>query len=296
MADSEAGLIVVRVVGGLGNQMFQYACGRAAALRSGSELMLDLSAFERYKIHRFGLDAFCINASLAPRRLQTGSALRAALRRLGVSERLQMGLQGLTYIEENEGLGFQPSVMDRRANNYLNGYWQDERYFSDAADVVRSEFQLRGRASLQDADAINDSDSPRVSLHIRRGDYVNNPKANLVHGVLDLDYYRRAVQALSDRIGERFRIIVFSDDIPWARQNLIFPQPMTFVCGSTTTPHEDLLKMASCDHHIIANSSFSWWGAWLNSSRNKIVISPKRWFVSAELAHQHTCPDVWVRV
>ena len=296
MTNSNNGAIIVRIMGGLGNQMFQYACGRAAALRCRRPLLLDLSAFDRYKLHHYGLDGFRISAQTAPRRLQTGSVLQASLRRLGLVTYWNMKLQGFDCIEEGCDLAFQPSVLEHHAKAYLDGYWQDETYFADAADIIRAEFQLRRLGATTNACAMTDDDSPLVSLHIRRGDYVYNPMANLVHGVLSLDYYRDAIRLLAKRIGERFRIVVFSDDIEWAHQNLAFRQPLSFVSGSTATPHEDLHIMASCDHHIIANSSFSWWGAWLNPSMTKVVITPKRWFAAPELAHRHTCPPSWERI
>ena len=276
--------------------MFHYACGRAAALRCGGQLLLDLSAFERYKLHLYGLDGFRINAQAAPRRLQTGSALQASLRRLGLTTYRQMALQGFVCIEEGEDLAFQSRMLEHHAKAYLDGYWQDETYFADATDIIRAEFQLRRPGAAPDARAMVGDSSLLVSLHIRRGDYVHNPMANSVHGVLGLDYYRDAIEILAKRIGERFRIVVFSDDIEWARQNLAFKQPLSFVSGSTATPHEDLHTMASCDHHIIANSSFSWWGAWLNPSPTKVVVAPKHWFVSPRLAHRHICPPSWERI
>ncbi len=296
MSNSGHGVIVVRVVGGLGNQMFQYACGRAAALRCRGQLLLDISAFERYKQHRFGLDGFSISAQTAPRRLQTSSAMQAGLRRVGLTTRWQMTLQGFNCIEEDEDLTFQPYMLEHHAKVYLAGYWQDETYFADAADTIRAEFRLRRSDAAPDARAMTEDHSPLVSLHIRRGDYVHNPMANSVHGVLGLDYYRNAIELLAKRIGERFRIVVFSDDIEWARQNLAFKQPLSFVSGSIAMPHDDLHIMASCDHHIIANSSFSWWGAWLNPSQTKVVVTPKRWFVASRLAHRHICPPSWERI
>lgn len=288
--------IAAHIVGGLGNQMFQYACGLAAARRSNAQLLLDLSVFERYKLHRYGLDGFQIDAASAPRRLQTGSQLQAGLKQFGLTNKRIMALQGFDYIAENDDLSFQPRLFERHSRAYLHGYWQNQAYFHDAADQVRAQFQLRRSGPPPRARALAQNDLPLVSLHIRRGDYVTSATANSVHGVLGLDYYRDAVALLIDRIGRDFHLVVFSDDIEWARQNLAFTQPMSFVNGSTATPHEDLHMMASCDHHIVANSSFSWWGAWLNASPAKIVITPQRWFVAPQFAHLHICPPEWERV
>ncbi len=295
VSNSAESVIVVHVVGGLGNQMFQYACGRAAALRCGGQLLLDLSAFERYKLHRYGLDGFRISAQKAPFRLQTGSVLQASLRHLGLATRWQMKMQGFECIVESKDLEIQKRMLEQHRRVYLEGYWQNEAYFADVADLIRAEFQMRCPVIAPDAHEIAD-DLPLVSLHIRRGDYLHNPMANSVHGVLGLNYYHESIKLMVQRIGERFRIVVFSDDIEWARQNLSSRQPLSFVQGSTVAPHDDLRMMASCDHHIIANSSFSWWGAWLNPSLTKVVITPKRWFAAPELAHRHICPSSWVRI
>ncbi|QWD91100.1 alpha-1,2-fucosyltransferase [Polynucleobacter sp. MWH-Braz-FAM2G] len=296
MSDSEYGVIVVRIVGGLGNQMFQYACGRAAAIRSRRQLLLDISAFDRYKTHQYGLDGFRIIAQIASRKLQTDSRLRASLRHLGLSTKMQMNLQGFHYLKEAEDLAFQSSMPGNCIKTYLDGYWQNEAYFADSSNIIRAEFQLRRAGAAPDVRAIAGDDLPLVSLHIRRGNYVNDPKANAVHGVLDLGYYLDAIALLTKRIGEGFHIVVFSDDIEWVRQKLVCKQPLSFVSGSTAVPHEDLHLMASCDHHIIANSSFSWWGAWLNPSPKKMVIAPKNWFVSPKFSHQYICPSSWVQI
>ena len=288
-------VVTVRIVGGLGNQMFQYACGRAAAYRNGGRLLLDLSAFKRYELHRFGLHSFHIAASVAPYRLQTDSVLYAGLRCLGISSRWRMAVQGVDYIKEDEDLSFQPRILETHASAYLDGYWQNEIYFADVANIIRDEFQLNHFESASD-DNMPGKRGGVVSLHIRRGDYAHNLKANAVHGVLGLEYYRNAVAYLANRIGNHFHIMVFSDDIEWARQNLDFEQSMSFISGSTVMPHEDLRKMASCDHHIIANSSFSWWGAWLNPSATKIVVAPKRWFVVPQLNDRNICPPSWERI
>jgi hypothetical protein len=296
MSNSKNHVVIVRVVGGLGNQMFQYACARAEALRCNGQLLLDLSAFKQYRLHQYGLDSFCITAPAATGMLQTGSRLHASLRRFGLSRQLQMRLQGVCYIKEPDNMALQPRMQGNHAKIYLDGYWQNEAYFADASDIIRAEFQLPRPGFAPNVRTLLDNDLPIVSLHIRRGDYVTNPMANAVHGVLHLDYYRDAIEMLVKHLGERFQIVVFSDDIEWARQKLICSQPLYFIPGSTVTPHEDLHMMASCDHHIIANSSFSWWGAWLNPSASKIVIAPKRWFIAPQFRNRDICPPSWVQI
>lgn len=294
MFSHQQNIIVVRIVGGLGNQMFQYACGRALAVRSGARLLLDISAFERYKLHGFGLDGFETIKERAPFRLCTGSALHAVIKKAGVGTARLLSLQGFHYISENDDLSTQSQLFGACRKAYIDGYWQCEDYFRDVADLIRSEFRLRTMAVPEPR--VPRNGRTRVSLHIRRGDYVNNVQTNAIHGVLSIDYYEYAISFIEKHIGSDFELIVFSDDIEWARQNLASKQPMTFVPGSKRLPHTDLHMMAACDHHIIANSSFSWWGAWLNPSPVKTVIAPKRWFMTEKYAHHHICPPEWIRV
>ena len=295
MVNDKQKIIVARIIGGLGNQMFQYACGRAASLRSDAQLLLDISAFSHYRLHNYGLNKFAIQTGKAPLHLQTGSLLLSGLKRLGLTSSRQLAWQGYEYIVEPADLVFESRVMTTHHRSYFEGYWQNEAYFLDAADHIRAEFRQHHPKLTLTLPTMKDKGMPLVSLHIRRGDYVNNPTTTAVHGVLGLDYYHHAVEYLSERIGKDFHVLVFSDDIEWTRQNLALTQPVSFVSGRSI-PHEDMLKMAFCDHHIIANSSFSWWGAWLNPSATKVVVCPKNWFVSPQLAHRQICPPTWEQI
>jgi hypothetical protein len=287
-------VVVVRIVGGLGNQMFQYACGKAVALRSGAKLYLDVSAFSRYKQHIYGLGGFPVSVPFAPFRLQTGGVTFSFIRRAGIDVRHMLLVQGFHYLTENLDLSFHENLLNKHQSVYLDGYWQSERYFREFTNDIRNDFfPYDARCSFRARFA---DDLPSVSLHVRRGDYLSNAQANSVHGVLDVDYYRAAVSIMAERIGPKFRVIVFSDDIDWAKDNLSLAQPMDFVSGSTELPHEDLRRMASCDHHIIANSSFSWWGGWLNPSQDKQVIAPKRWFITSQYVYDQICPAEWIRI
>jgi hypothetical protein len=286
--------VVARIVGGLGNQMFQYACAKAVASRSGAKLYLDVSAFSRYKQHRYGLGDFQVSVPFAPYRVQTGGLAFSAMRRVGIDARHLLSAQGFHYLAENPDLSFHESLLTEQRSVYLDGYWQSERYFREFSNDIRNDFFPSDAHCFSKGQC--DDDLPRVSLHVRRGDYLSNPHAYSVHGVLDLDYYRAAVSILSERIGSKFRVVAFSDDIEWVKDNLTLTQPMDFVSGSKEVPHADLQMMASCDHHIIANSSFSWWGGWLNPSKEKQVIAPKRWFASSQYVYDQICPAEWIRI
>jgi Glycosyl transferase family 11 len=297
-------LVITRLIGGLGNQMFQYAAGRALALRRGAALKLDVTGFAAVGTHtkrRYELDSFPIQGSAASdvdlaRFDRAGRArsprLDRVLRALGIGLR-----DGAWPIYCEPHFQFDPVMPQLQAPVYLDGYWQSDRYFSDIAGVLRQEFTVaapldrENEALAAGIDAVN-----AVSLHVRRGDYVADPATNRFHGVCSPDYYQRAVDYVTTRVGVP-HLFVFSDDQQWTRANLRFAVPMTFVdanppdCG-----YRDMRLMARCRHHIVANSSFSWWGAWLNSSREKIVVAPRRWFGASSNNTRDLIPPDWVRL
>lgn len=292
-------MIVVRVAGGLGNQMFQYACGRALAERNHDRLFFDLSAFRTYRLHGYGLDGFSGEVVKAPWYLTTGSRAWSIARRLRVPPASYFRLFGFTWIGECGDLRYRPQLLQFSDSAYLDGYWQSARYFEGCEELIRSDFSLSpplDRRLQQRRSSLGIGQGTTVSLHVRRGDYASNPSANAVHGTLGEDYYRNAVEQLIGTIGNEFRLVVFSDDIAWARENLHFPLPTVHVEPENDCPQVDMHLMASCDHHIIANSTFSWWGAWLNPSLTKTVVAPARWFRSTSLCADDICPSGWLRL
>lgn len=174
-----------------------------------------------------------------------------------------------------------PGIMEVSHNAYLAGYWQSEKYFSDVAETVRADFTFRLSLSRQNAElAERIGQTMAVSLHIRRGDYASNPKANAAHGLCSLEYYRQAVQHVAEHI-ECPEFFIFSDDIAWAKSNLKIDFPCWYVDQNQgAESYNDMRLMSLCRHHIIANSSFSWWGAWLNPHPDKTVVAPKKWFAN----------------
>jgi hypothetical protein len=280
-------MIVVRLIGGLGNQLFQYAAGRALARRRGVDLGLDVRAYANNR-RRYGLDAFAIKvAPVENRALPPRGLLDLLLGRLA-------GRSPFTVYREN-GPGFDPAVLSMPDGTYLKGYFQSDRYFADAVSEIRDELRTIGlpntaRTALQAAIA----DTCAVSLHVRRGDYLTDPKVNRVHGVLDIDYYLRATELIAARVGVEPTFFAFSDDPDWVEANLRLRFPLVVV-RQRGAAHEDLRLMAACRHHIVANSSFSWWGAWLNPSPDKIVVAPKAWFRDPAIDTSTLVPEGWLR-
>jgi hypothetical protein len=290
-------VIVTRLVGGLGNQMFQYAVGRHLALRRGTTLRLDLSWFQnvppgdtprRYALAPYGLDAELDGWTHVRRRPAAGHGFAGrALRRFGT---------GLGKVVVDRAAGFRRDVLDAPDGTLLIGYWQSERYFRDVGSVVRDDLRLadppRGReaAVLEAVRA-----APSVSLHVRRGDYLTNPAARRLLAPPGLGYYRAALALVAEQV-EGLHVFVFSDDHAWCEANLDLGHRVTHVAhNGDAAAHEDLRLMAACRHHVLANSSFSWWGAWLEPEPGGIVVAPRRWVLDPT-----GVPDVhaegWIRL
>lgn len=187
-----------------------------------------------------------------------------------------------------------PGIREVSHNAYLAGYWQSEKYFSDASETIRADFTFRQPLSEQNAEmAERIGQGMSVSLHVRRGDYASNPKTNTAHGLCSLEYYRAAVLHMAEHI-ERPEFFVFSDDIAWVKANLEIDFPCWYVDHNQgTESYNDMRLMSLCRHHIIANSSFSWWGAWLNRDPDKIVVAPRRWFANGKRS-EDLLPASWV--
>lgn len=283
-------MIVVRVVGGLGNQMFQYAHGRALSLRHRVPLRLDVSGYATYKVHAYALDKLRIEAT------PIGDGELSRMRPRGLIGRLLSRTPAVKRVRE-KSFTYDPDVAEMKPPLYLDGYWQSQKYFAAYAGVLRGELGLREPLAGRSAEIAREmTDSESAAVHVRRGDYVNNPNANAVHGTCDAAYYHAAVQQLARRVALS-SLFVFSDDLAWARTHLRFDYPATFVdVHGADEGHKDMHLMAACRHQIIANSSFSWWAAWLNVNPAKIVIAPRRWFRSNEMNTRDLLPEGWVRL
>lgn len=293
-------MIIVNVTGGLGNQMFQYAAARALTMRRSIPLKLDISEFYSYNLHQgFELaDIFSCSfdiASVADLREMLG--LHASVKVRNTLSRFKLKrLQSAKFVME-PGICYW-SDLDCVPNEcYLKGYWQSERYFSSFADQIRRDFEFREALNVPNQSAAKKILSVNsVSLHIRRGDYLTNYAAKAVHGLCSLQYYEKAIEyILNNTCNPEF--FVFSDDIDWAKRNLNFHSPFYFIdFNHGKDSYNDMRLMSLCNHHIIANSSFSWWGAWLNPSPSKLVLAPQPWFDNPLLDSRDLIPDGWTQV
>lgn len=295
-------MIITRLTGGLGNQLFQYAAGRRLALARGVELKLGISSLSNPNDpnkRQYALAApFKMKPVLATQEEET--ALAGPKRRLlfrFMPKRFRVPeLRPTSFIKELH-FHFDPRILDLPDGVYLNGYWQSERYFSDMADLIREDLTFSSVPEGRNAALAREIGSCQaVSLHVRRGDYVSNEIIHRIHGVCSLDYYERAIALITSRVNNPV-FFIFSDDPDWVREHFKLPYP-TQIVGHNGPEHsyEDMRLMSLCHHHIIANSSFSWWGAWLNPSKDKIVVAPKRWFNTYDADTSDLCPDSWVRL
>lgn len=293
-------MIVTRVHGGLGNQMFQYALGRRLALHHGTELLLDLSFFDMkdgtHTPRPFELDVFRVKYRPA-KAVELRPFLRARESRfLRVRDRL-LPFPARHPLFAQPGFGFYPRALEVPANVYMDGYWQSEKYFKDAEATVRSDLSFSAApigANAAVARRIQDTNA--VSVHVRRGDYATDPTTNAHHGVCDGAYYEAAMQRIRHAHPEA-AFFIFSDDPAWAKENLRSDAPMTVVDHNHgSASYEDMRLMSLCKHHIIANSSFSWWGAWLNPDPDKTVIAPRQWFRDPAIDTRDLLPARWTRL
>jgi len=269
-------MIVTHLFGGLGNQLFQFAIGKSLAARLGVELRLDARYFDIPRpdelcIHHFGHQTQNVERSLLP-----------ATRQEGLIPYIAGKLRGMPFqMFKESGLAYDPAFEALGDDTYLKGYWQSERYFRDHADLVRASLDIVTPPTPENARLLNElSGVLAISLHVRRGDYVSNPKFNATHGTCDLDYYRRAADLVAQRSQRDVVFYAFSDEPDWVRENLKLPHEMRIVShNGPQHNYEDIRLMRHCTHHIIANSSFSWWGAWLNPYPDKMVVTPSRWLL-----------------
>lgn len=292
-------MVIVRLNGGLGNQLFQYATGRAVANRFSQPLVVDDRAFRTDNLRGFCLSRFHADYTLASDNPMVEAILPPARKRwlAYAGWRLRYGNR-LTYVKERS-LEFDPSLFACGPGAYLHGYWQSEQYFRDIADLLKQELTVREPVSGENQSWLDEiASGVSVSLHIRRGDYVSDPKANRVHGICALDYYQRALERLSQELGwTSFSLFVFSDDPDWVEANWTLPYRLRTVRhNGDSRNYEDLRLMMACHHHIIANSSFSWWGAWLGHHPQRVVIAPKKWFNDPLRSDRSLVPDRWLRL
>ena len=291
-------MIIVRIMGGLGNQLFQYAIGLALAHKKNTTLKLDLRTIERQPQRKFQLPFFNIpyeRASLEEIAEVSASTPGSLMQRIFILAQGRLPYYMHRVITQ-KSRAFDPHIFQSPRNCYLDGYWQCEKYFIDERLTLLKQLTLKDPVGAK-AEKICQKmvETNSVSLHIRRGDYVSNKLYSEVMGALSLEYYLKAVKKIEEKVADP-NFFVFSDDLDWAKQNLKIPFPMTFVEHVTPLDNVEIMMMSVCKHHIIANSSFSWWGAWLGQFSQKVIIAPSLWFKGSQSDSRDICPVNWIRL
>ncbi len=294
-------MVIVRIFYGLGNQMFQYAAARRLAHVLQTDLKLDITCFEHWRVHPYGLHAWNIRETLASAEEAApfnSIAIRSGMAKRWFRLRQMLTLRDWTILYENEIRPVDRRVLDATGSVYLGGYWLSEAYFSDIADVLRREFTLREEPcaeSLDAAERIRACDA--VGVHVRRGQLAVPALQNQTHGpCCSLDYYEAAAKRMGDGIRHP-RFFVFSDEPEWVVRNLRLDWPVEVISHNDASRcHEDLWLMSLCRHQIIANSSFSWWAAWLNANPGKMVIAPRIWLHGDDQNVTGLVPSDWFRI
>ena len=263
-----------------------------------AQLKLDLAEYEEagpraYELHRLNV---CETFLEPHEKRRIGRWLRRRGHRWGRAMSAVWPWRTMRYVRDRE-TGFDAAVLQIRGGAYLAGFWQREEYFSEIADVIRKEFTFREPPNAQNAETLREiaTSGNAVCVHVRRGDYLE-PQMHAFFGLCGLDYYRQAMELMRGRVnGPRF--FLFSDDPAWARGHLHIDDRTRLVDHNVGgQDHEDLRLMAACRHFIIANSSFSWWGAWLSAAAGKIVVAPKTWLADAKRIGFDPCPAGWIRI
>ncbi|SDR47091.1 alpha-1,2-fucosyltransferase [Pseudovibrio sp. Tun.PSC04-5.I4] len=288
--------VCLRIFAGLGNQMFQYAAGYAQAQRLGKQLLLHIDGGGKQKHASFGLDIFSLETQQWDAPVFQEGSLSKLWRKLSSQRKARTSTWPGTRFSYPD-LKYNPAINAIEQGTYIEGYYQSERYFEDCAEDLRKQFSLDHLRKDIAEDLLSDvTNGPTVSVHIRRGDYAKIPKTLEIHGLIGNDFYNSAKSLMEERFGN-CRFVIFSDDFEEADK--LTSSWDNRILVDTGNRYHDLYLMSQCTHNIIANSSFSWWGAWLNANPEKQVIAPENWFAPEEMKRRYTadiCPGEWIRL
>jgi hypothetical protein len=294
-------LVVIKLQGGLGNQMFQYAAAKCLAINTNSQLYIDTSFLTQnitqfdgftpraYELGLFSLKESFINPELI-KNLTNPSLYMRILSKLNFRKNINF------FYEES--LQFNPLFFQSNLPVLLNGFFQSQQYFKSIKNQLFEIFTFPCLPQNKSNFFLNEiRNTVSVAVHVRRGDYVTSFKTNAFHGVCDEAYYHLAIQEIKTKIGA-CKFFFFSDDHNWVMQNLIVDNSTVLVDTKHLPSWYDMYLMTQCKHNIIANSSYSWWGAWLNRNNDKVVVAPNRWFVNNEMNEQvkDLIPAEWIKL
>lgn len=268
-------MIICKITSGFGNQLFQYFTAYSLSKELDCDLFLDITSFKKDKQRSFLLSNFDMDISIWEN-----------------SFLVKLGLKKI----KDKGVGYQNIEIQKGGRYFLKGYWQTPLYFKKHEKFVRqslfSHIDLHSRFKIEKHFKL-------ISIHVRRGDYVNNPVINSKFNVCELDYFRDAINIMYRTLNySNLHFIILSDDYEFVNTSFRFLESKTIINGDTDKPIDDFNIMINCNHNIISNSTFSWWGAWVNPNSNKIVISPKEWFKDPKQNHflKDLLLENWIKI
>jgi len=301
-------MIVVKLQGGLGNQMFQYAFAKMLAVSNNTGLQIDTSflalTIEKNTTRELNLNCFkakldLINQNQLNIFLTNDSKpfLQRMIQKIKKTFSNSVDLSNTFKLNENQ-IQFDKTKIKNNKNIYIDGYWQSEQYFINISSIIKNEFEFKIEPNAYYSELIDKIiTSNSVSIHIRRGDYIHNSLTNSFHGTCSIEYYNEAIEYLGNKVSN-VQFFMISDEIKWAKEVFGHYSNIHFVENNKGADFEDMRLMSLCKHNITANSSFSWWGAWLNNNPNKKVIAPKTWFkdIESQKKSQDLIPKNWIKL
>ncbi len=315
-------MIIVRIMGGPGNQFYQYAFAKRVALNLNTDLYLDLDYDKTIQDSSYGvkyvLDKYNVRAGKASKEtveeIKNRKKQHLFFQKLiklnglvgkGLRFLLSQYFSQIYYLQQSH-VKDNPKISNRLLshiynNSYLDGYWDRRSFFDDILGVLQDDLSIKKDFLTEKyysyLNEIKNSKNS-VSVHIRRGAYETVPEFKKIFGLMPIEYYKKAIEKMENTIGSDFTIFIFSNDLEWAKLNLRFQQKLVFVDAGKDYLENQLMR--HCDHNIIANSTFSWWAAYLNSNPDKIVIAPKRWYENENMQKKYEkgdlIPDKWVKL
>jgi hypothetical protein len=294
-------MIIVQLMGGLGNQLFQYAFSRALEEKYQTRVKFDLTFYSNQKldgdipVRNYELDNFNVNIKKAsPTEINHFKSYgKNPIIRQAFTFKRKFISSGKVFREHS--LAYDKDFEKVNDNCYYSGYWHSEQYFYHIKSILANELTLRDSSLLNCKllDAIKTSNS--VSIHFRRGDYLTRSVSEVL-STCSLSYYYDAINFIYKKTDKPY-FFIFSDDPEWVKENLILEYPFEIVSENQgDNSYKDMILMNNCRHNIIANSSFSWWGAWLNTNENKIVIAPKQWYKDPAINTNDLLPESWIKL
>ena len=291
-------MIIVKLQGGLGNQLFQWAFGLSRSIKSDVPLKFDVSSYKNDQLRKLEIQSIISDVKIASE--HDISQVKGEKNLVSILLRkIKTGL--LPYYKRRiicePNFTFDENISKGNfTDNYFDGYWPNEKYFSSNRELILNKinFGLNKSKEFSTYKALISKKEYSVSIHVRRGDFVNNPVTLEVHGICDIEYYQRSVKLMENEF-DSCHFFVFSNGMDWCKANFKFIKNVTFV-DQTTSVFEDLELMSLAKGQIIANSSLSWWSAWLNNNPYKKIIAPVKWLKKHKFDSDQIVPTDWIRL